>query len=89
MVYQAAFTEPTPDQLSAMQKAWTDFVAIPGCPEEETPYPTRLVPAESIAHLPVSAGGISLPNLQTQHSYAFFFFFRKGSFTKANSQDED
>ena len=69
MVYQAAFTEPTPDQLSAMQKACTDFVAIPGCPEEETPYPTRLVPAENIAFLPVSAGGISLPNLQT-HSTA-------------------
>jgi len=65
MVFQAAFTAPTVDQLKAMQQVCTEFVAIPASPEEENPFPSRLVPAEGVASLPVSAGGIGLPNLKS------------------------
>lgn len=65
MVFQAAFTEPTGEQLKAMQQVCTEFVAFPASPEEENPFPSRLVPAEGVASLPVSAGGIGLPNLKS------------------------
>ena len=63
-VYQLSFVRPTAQQFRSMQSAVNSFVATSPWPWEETPFQGRLYPSETTAFLPITSGGLGIPNLQ-------------------------
>jgi len=60
-VYQAAFYQPSPAQLSDMQRVINQYAADSTLPTEQIPYRGHLYPRQEIATLPVGMGGLGLP----------------------------